>query len=362
MAPLALACAFIPPESATAVENASDYGTSARRGSHVVATAAASTSTRHLSGSKEYGSQKSLGAGSGSGSGSGLGSGQDESDRSARLAASVPSAASSAAGPSRGHLDLCSRRRQADTGKHRGGSRSERLEERSGGGVSPSTSSPLLGVWGSEEGRAGGDAGEDEETPVDWQKHTAEIGNGSGACLVMSPSGVASRGSEGQEDESAAAAAAVAAGWAVGEPAVASLGSLNSGGPVLAVASGPFDERLAADTVESVLARDVLKIADRCVFCLVVLGGSAVAAVSAGMSTFGTGFVTSLEFLSSETAAAATFGGVICAAGLAGTPAGGALIDSADPEGRLGDDEKLALVLRQASALMCGATGERGMT
>lgn len=119
-------------------------------------------------------------------------------------------------------------------------------------------------------------------------------------------------------------------------------------------------EPTTTDTSRALALDDVLKVADRPVFCLVVLGAAATAAVTAGMSTFGTSFVTSLGFLSSESAAAATFGGVICAAGLAGTPAGGALIDAADPEGRLGDERKLAMVLTQATALMCVATGEWG--
>lgn len=105
------------------------------------------------------------------------------------------------------------------------------------------------------------------------------------------------------------------------------------------------------------LLRDALEVVDRPVFCLVVLGAAATAAVTAGMSTFGTGFVTSLELLSSETGAAATFGGVICAAGLVGTPAGGAVIDAADPEGRLSDENKLIVVMKQAMLLMLAAAG-----
>lgn len=334
MAPLALACAVIPPESATAVPNASDYGTSLGRGACVAATTAAS--------SKEYlgVDRKSLGAGLRAGAGVEQGEGTRSPELTAVSLPSLPS--SSAASPTRGSLR--SRRRQPDLEKH------------------PSSTSSLLGLWGSEEGEAEEGVGVDAEAAVDWRKHAtaAEFGNGNGTCLVMSPSRVASRvfeGPEGQEEEEGGGV-----GWAVGQPAVASLGSLNSGGPVVTVSSttSPFDERARDAAAESVLARDVLKIADRCVFCLVVLGGAATAAVSAGMSTFGTGFVTSLEFLSSETAAAATFGGVICVAGLAGTPAGGALIDASDPEGRLGDDKKLALVLRQAASLMCGATGELG--
>eukprot|EP00903_Cladosiphon_okamuranus_P014241 g13230.t1 len=338
MAPLAFACALVPAESATAVPNAADYGTS---------TAGRRTST------KEYGSQKPLGAGIG------IGVGHGESDQSPEptVSVSASSLASSAASPTRANLRSGRRQLGLDLERWPDG-RSARRIERDGEESPlplPSSASSLLGVWGGEEGRAEG-AREDSETSMDWQKHTAEFGNGSGACLVMSPSRVVSRvfdEHEGEEEEEEEEEGRV--GWAVGEPAVAAIGSLNSGGPVVAVSSSPFDER-ARDTAESVLVRDVLKIADRCVFCLVVLGGAATAAVSAGMSTFGTGFVTSLEFLSSETAAAATFGGVICLAGLAGTPAGGALIDAADPEGRLDDDKKLALVLRQATTLMCGAT------
>eukprot|EP00752_Nemacystus_decipiens_P005091 g4620.t1 len=339
MAPLAFACALVPPESATAVPNASDYGTPTGR---------TSAGAGRLISSNEYGSQTSLGAGLGAGVG------QDQSDLSPGLTVSGSSLASSATTPRRGSLTLRSRFRQSEIDKHADAGSARLLlpldEGSAEGPPKASSTSSLLGLWRGEEG-GGRAAGDDAETSVNWQKHTAEFGNGGGACLVMSPSRVVPRAFEGPGEEGEQEGV----GWAVGEPAVATLGSLNSGGPVVAVSSSPFDER-AGETAESILVRDVLKIADRCVFCLVVLGGAATAAVSAGMSTFGTGFVTSLEFLTSETAAAATFGGVICTAGLAGTPAGGALIDAADPEGRLGDDKKLALVLRQAATLMCGAT------
>lgn len=107
------------------------------------------------------------------------------------------------------------------------------------------------------------------------------------------------------------------------------------------------------------LTADLMQVIDRPVFCLVVLGAAASAAVTASMSTFGTGIVTSLELLKTETAAAATFGGIICAAGVLGTPAGGALIDSADPEGRLGDEKKLAIVLTQGFWLVTTSTGTK---
>lgn len=107
------------------------------------------------------------------------------------------------------------------------------------------------------------------------------------------------------------------------------------------------------------LVGDLQQVLDRPIFALVVFGAAANAAVTAGMSTFGTGFITALELLHTETAAAATFGVIICAAGLVGTPAGGALIDAADPEGRLVDEKKLEVVMRQAMWLVCGATGKR---
>lgn len=106
------------------------------------------------------------------------------------------------------------------------------------------------------------------------------------------------------------------------------------------------------------LLGDLLGVLNRPIFVLVVFGAAANAAVTAGMSTFGTGFILALELLHSETAAAATFGAIICAAGLIGTPAGGGLIDSADVEGRLGDERKLAVVMHQALCLVSGATGK----
>lgn len=105
------------------------------------------------------------------------------------------------------------------------------------------------------------------------------------------------------------------------------------------------------------LTADFLRVVERPVFSLVILGAAANAAVTAGMSTFGTGFVTSLELLPTETAAAATFGSVICIAGIVGTPGGGALIDSADPEGRLSDAKKLKVVLLQGFCLVTASTG-----
>lgn len=146
------------------------------------------------------------------------------------------------------------------------------------------------------------------------------------------------------------------------------LGSINSVEPLgdQARASGsrrdngsPVDTA-RVDKWKGELLRDAHEVVDRPVFCLVVLGAAATTAVTAGMSTFGTGFVINLELLSSETGAAATFGGVICAAGLVGTPAGGAVIDAADPEGRLSDENKLVVVMKQAMLLMLAAAGVIG--
>lgn len=105
------------------------------------------------------------------------------------------------------------------------------------------------------------------------------------------------------------------------------------------------------------LTMDILRIVNRPVLCLVVFGAAANAAVKVGLSTFGIGFIMDLELLKSETAAAAAFGGVICAGGFLGTLSGGILLDTVDPHGQLEEGKKLGVVLRQAFWLACGATG-----
>ena len=203
------------------------------------------------------------------------------------------------------------------------------------------------------DGHWRGEAEQDTEPLLDGRKHTAEWDSEVG--FAVPPSGGVSRGTErfggghreGEEEEE---------DRSNHRRLTAVLSAPTNNGPAFLDPPGA-GETQAGLPQEGVLVDDVLSVLDRCVFCLVVLGAAATVAVTAGMSTFGTGFVTSLELLSSETAAAATFGGVICAAGLAGTPAGGALIDAADPEGRMGNEKKLVVVLTQATALMCGATG-----
>ncbi|CAM9629678.1 unnamed protein product, partial [Discosporangium mesarthrocarpum] len=91
-------------------------------------------------------------------------------------------------------------------------------------------------------------------------------------------------------------------------------------------------------------------------FCLVVLGAAACNGVSVGMGTFGTGFVLGLGLAETENTGAAIFGGLVCLAGVVGTPVGGWLIDRADEEGRLTDGTKLKVVLGQAVCLFCSAT------
>ncbi|CAM9690009.1 unnamed protein product [Pylaiella littoralis] len=334
MAPLALTCALVPHDNATTVENASDYGTLPGSGSCVTV----GNNTEPLLGSKEYGSRTSLGMRQ-----------EEAAADPSSLVVPVPSMSS----PPQGKLR--SRRRRSDNGEPSGGGRGEGQRRGEGEDGLHSSSSSLSGLSRHGGGR---EEGAEEEPTTDRQKqHASEVR--SRGYLVMSPPPRGVVSSRGGSEQGWAGSVAPAA-------AVSSVGSLNDGGESALPASPDlFDEDLRASSAapggggggeRSILVRDVLSVTDRCVFCLVVLGVAASAAVTSGMSTFGTGFVISLEFLSSETAAAATFGGVICAAGLAGTPAGGALIDSADPEGRLGDDEKLAMVLMQATALMCGAT------
>lgn len=212
--------------------------------------------------------------------------------------------------------------------------------------------------WSSYSGPEGdghwrGEAEQDTEPLLEWRKHAAEWDSEDG--FAVPPSGGVSRGmerlggdcEEGEEEEE---------DRGNHRRLTVSLSASTNNGAAFLDPPGA-GETQAGLPQDGVMVDDVLSVLDRCVFCLVVLGAAATVAVTAGMSTFGTGFVTSLELLSSETAAAATFGGVICAAGLAGTPAGGALIDAADPEGRMGNEEKLAVVLTQATALMCCATG-----
>ncbi|CAN0239278.1 unnamed protein product, partial [Ectocarpus fasciculatus] len=359
MAPLAMACSLVPRDRAMAVSNASDYGTPP--GSTATPT---TNSTGNLSSSSP---KDKVGQGYGS---------------PARIGRGPSVAVSSSGATPSPDPNL---RRRPDRAKNRlllgddanvGDDSSSSSSSSSGGGAGEG----LPPSWDLLEHEPGGLAGERETT---WeeeeedttglsrgasQRHPANLDGGSGippicggSLVVVSPpgagggGGVVSMGGESHDHD----------------PTVPLLGSLNSNGgesPCCSPEQDSFEptggrrrrrgpEPTTTTTTSRALALDdVLKVADRPVFCLVVLGAAATAAVTAGMSTFGTSFVTSLGFLSSESAAAATFGGVICAAGLAGTPAGGALIDAADPEGRLGDERKLAMVLTQATALMCVAT------
>lgn len=372
MAPLALACGLVPWDRATAVANASDFGASP--GSFSRVTAGGRTA------SKGIGVEK-------------LPVEQEWADGSERPALSVPS--SEHAYHRNHHHHLRARRRHTDCEKEaslegrddagkglltaagqgtsaagdtwvqgsvppeepygEGSSAGGRLGGASAGGYrlleargtrrGDVDAGALLALEG---GRAEGDIVRETKPSADLQKGSAAEGGGD--WLIGSPSRGFTRGTDRADGELEGPLgdrpeppeyfeSSLNCNLAFSDPpAVSFEGASNPAGP-------------------SVVVRDVLSVVDRCVFCLVVLGAAATAAVTAGMSTFGTGFVISLELLSSETAAAATFGGVICAAGIMGTPAGGALIDAADPEGRLGDEKKLAVVLTQATALMCGATG-----
>lgn len=404
MAPLALACSLVPKDRATTAANAADYGTPSGSGS-------GSGSALRVNGSRVNASRVNAGSNSRGNTLNSTNSGciasktygngdkesppllldQEASDARQRLGMSTSSsegllggarrrrvdkgAAAAGAGVLRGDdaeglvgvregslrhrggLNLAEIRQDtmtteessdeglANQGRGEGGSGSHRHE--ANGMTSHNRS------WSSHSGPDGdgpgrGETEQDVEPLLDWKKCDAEWDNGDG--FSVTPSEGISRGMErldGHREEedrgnhhrhTSVLSASANNGAAFLEPP--GVGEVQAGLPQ-----------------EGVMIDDVLSVLDRCVFCLVVLGAAATAAVTAGMSTFGTGFVTSLELLSSETAAAATFGGVICAAGLAGTPAGGALIDAADPEGRMGNEKKLVVVLTQATALMCGATG-----
>lgn len=233
-----------------------------------------------------------------------------------------------------------------------------------GAGVGGGGSGEEVGLTPSVEGHLGeeekegplpagevDDLADTTEVPMDWQRHApdsdSEGGREGARDAPVSPAQIVGVGGGGE-----------GVGGGGRQSVASSFGSLNSSRdspfPGLTEAGDPN----ASSVVDRSVVKDVVEVASRPVFCLVVLGSAATAAVTAGMSTFGTGFVTSLEFLTSERAAAAAFGAVICAAGLAGTPAGGALIDAADPDGRLDDEKKLAMILTQATTLMCGSTGE----
>lgn len=370
MAPLAMACSLVPRDRAMAISNASDYG------APPASTATPTTdSTGNLSSSPQdressrVAESREVEQGYGSPARIGIGIGSSVADSS-----SVSLATPSPDGSLRRRPDRAKRRLldvHHDAAKVGDGSSSS-----SGEGEGEGEGEGLSSSWGLLEHDPGGWAGErDRDTRTTWQEDTAaELSGGGlqrhhpaeeldGVCggsvvVVSPPRGGVSSGGEGHD------------------PTVPLLGSLNSGespccsreeedsfGTTAGRRTRSPKPTLATTTTttSSIIAlEDVREVADRPVFCCVVLGAAATAAVTAGMSTFGTSFVTSLEFLSSESAAAATFGGVICAAGLAGTPAGGALIDATDPEGRLGDERKLAMVLTQATALMCVATGEKG--
>ncbi|KAG5179091.1 major facilitator superfamily domain-containing protein [Tribonema minus] len=97
-------------------------------------------------------------------------------------------------------------------------------------------------------------------------------------------------------------------------------------------------------------ARAVLS---RPIFVCVVMSYAAIVAVLISLSTFGAGIIVSLGLFSTEQAASAAFGALVAAAGIAGTPAGGRLID------RLAGVEegaKLLMVLGNVWAMVCVAT------
>lgn len=342
MAPLALLCSLVPEDNATSVSNAADYGASPDQRPHT-AQHEDMDSDRHLSSNDDGVKPPVL----------------REEGRPPVLEMDVDSNISLRRSSGRRR----SFRRSYSEGRHFSAAASEEDEEGlplSGIGGGDGIGTAERGVVGVSRQRSGegrlqrqlsgswnprGSRHPDSpplleaELSMDWQKYSARAGGD--ARLACKPS-MSGKTLEQQEEPSR------------NSPAVASLGSINSGPATLAV---PREHEVGTGWRSSAIVRDVLEVTDRTVFCLVVWGAAATAAVTAGMSTFGTGFVISLELLTSETAAAATFGGVICAAGLLGTPAGGALIDAADPEGRMDDGRKLSIVLTQAAMLMCGATG-----
>lgn len=381
MAPLALACSLVPKDRATTAANAADYGASSGSGSALRVHAGnngrgtlSSTSNGCIA-SETYGNNDKVSPP--------LTIDQETSGARQRLAVST-SSGQELGGARRRHVDKgtagarvlrdddaeglaggteaprnhpaeirqgttttadSSDEGLADQGRG-GGGRGSRWQEATAMTRRSHSWALYSGPEGDDQGR--GEAEQDIEPLLDWQKHAAEWDSGNG--FAASPSGGVSRGMErlqGDHEEEDR-------GNHHRQTAILSASTNN--GAVFLDPPG-VGETQAGLPQEGVMVDDVLSVLDRSVFCLVVLGAAATAAVTAGMSTFGTGFVTSLELLSSETAAAATFGGVICAAGLTGTPAGGALIDAADPEGRMGNEQKLVVVLTQATALMCCATG-----
>ena len=393
MAPLALACSLVPRSNASGAPNVSHYGA---RSCSAPASASLATPTADKTTNRTNGANGTVGTKGSTSSAEGL---PLEIER--QLLSPGDSREDGEAIPSRGR----SRRRRPLSGRRRvdgtnaiengrryqeGGDEAQEEEGRglleaggrvheegqrvrrptsgfvSGGGAASKGSSSLLGV---EITRLEEQDGEEEEDE-------GMDGDALGAFFM-------GRDNKFTDSDAAAVAstkAKAAAGWLAlpssprvynrGDAVTPSegrwmtdgrgvLGSINSADPAIPIAPGlPQDDAPDRGRAGGELLRDALEVVDRPVFCLVVLGAAATAAVTAGISTFGTGFVTSLELLSSETGAAATFGGMICAAGLLGTPAGGALIDGADPEGRLRDDRKLVVVLGQATLLMFSSTGE----
>lgn len=362
MAPLALACSLVPHDNATAVPNAADYGASqGSRGACMAGEDMANdrSISEGLATSKSYDAGETPAV-------------DLDHERSDRLAVSTPLLNERHHGARRRHADYA-RGPGSYPDESRGtwvvhDSRPEELEDDAsdtddiGAGVcrrrnaargnalrngehrvrAPSSLRP------SDATRKEGEVVAESEAAIGRLDDAA--GSDGAAWLVVSPSsrGVYRRGGVlDREQEERRDILEV----------MDSQGSINREASTSALPNFSGLKENSDNASGNAIVEDVLRVVDRPVFCLVVLGAAANAAVTAGMSTFGTGFVTSLELLSSETAAAATFGAVICAAGLLGTPAGGALIDAADPEGRLGDGKKLVVVLTQAAALMCAATG-----
>ena len=63
------------------------------------------------------------------------------------------------------------------------------------------------------------------------------------------------------------------------------------------------------------------------IFLCIVFAYAAYTAVLIALSTFGASFVMALGIFDKETTAATIFGGLICIAGIVGTPIGGYIID-----------------------------------
>lgn len=333
MAPLALACSLVPHEYATTIPNSAHYGTSSVAG---LKPASNGNGKRNGGGGgRNLGiAQRRLGVSLDGGDGDEL----EEVRKGAGAGAGAEVEERNANDP--GEEDTSDESWSVEVDRTPGSSARPTWPEHDGvGGV----------------GDAGGIGGSDKRGEIDFAR---SVGNGDewneAAGGVSSREGTAGEGPyEKAHAGPGEEVGLVEMGGGVREERPRKQPPVESRDAAPRVTSGSWGQE-----VEGVhLTEDLWRVVNRPLFCLVVLGAAANAAVTAGMSTFGTGFVTSLELLKTETAAAATFGSVICAAGIVGTPAGGAFIDSADPEGRLSDGRKLSVVLRQGFWLVSGATG-----